>query len=1680
MTSHLLTGLQTVSDRLLTASSVESVWQMTLEEVMQRLGADGGAWVWNLPMPKVASLHKSAHLASLEWRELVKCLGEPLEAQCAIVTPTESQHFNTVIVPASVGAWRGWMVLARNGTQFTRDDLTCACSATVIARMAVSGLSRYEDIDEARVRQVQELEILQQMSRAIGESLDLRTTLDVVLEALSSLIAYDAGEITLFDAEQSALITQAYKANENAQRGVDLLGMVYQLDEGFSGWLARTRRPLLIDDVAAFEATEPKSETLKLWSRSFLGIPLIARGELVGTLEIASVEVGQFTEHHLELVELFGGQAAIAIENARLYTQTDVELRRRLEAMEVLQRVTRDITSTIDLDYILNGVLRDAIKFSVADAGLIALIDDTGDMELRAFAGYSEQALDHIRRVVGSATSDSPLAQFLKFQRTVYIPDVHQEQYTELLPVDARALLVAPVFYEERLVAAIMIQSTVPATFSPIVLEFIEGLAAQASIAVGNTHRYNEQLARGELMHRRAEQMSLLLEVTRTMRSDRPLEDVLLDVAYAVQEGIGFNIVLISVLEGNVVRRVAGAGIPLARLNQMKQVRHAWSRIQALFQEQFRIGRCYYIPAEYYDSVMEGLDVFIPSPEDMERQPGAWHQKDTFVIPLRGSRGDIVGIMSIDDPIGGHVPTAQTAEVVEIFAAQVALAIENNRLVEDLRRQVNTLRLFNELNRSITTKLDLPLVLNTVVQSVTNLLDYDYATIFLQDKAGQYFIPLATSGYALDMLASGVYKWGEGLIGSVALTGMPLVVEDVADDVRFRAGPISSGSWMLVPLMTEGRSVGVLAAGRKEKGDFSPIDVATLTALADQVSVAVENARLFDEVKRFSEELEMHVAERTRELAEALEGLRIQRDRSEALYHIAAELVSSLDIDRMLSQALSLLQKAVKASRSAVILLDHSTGRLFYRAAIGHTERTPPGGRAASFGRSEGVVGWVLANKAAVIIPNALEDERCAVVVDAQSRSILAAPILSGTGEALGVILLQSSIENVFNEPELRLVEAAAVQLGSALNNAELYRLIREQAERLGGMLRTQQIEAAKNQAILEGIADGVIVGDAEGQIILFNAAAARILSISREQALNRSLDDILELYGTAARTWVAQIERWRENPGARHDEDFLAHRMEAGRRFVSAHLSPVFSPTREFLGVVAVFRDVTSEVEADRAKSDFVSTVSHELRTPMTSIVGYVDLILMGATGPISDIQNDFLRKVKSNSERLTALVNDLLDISRIETGRIELQLAPVAIEEVIQQVVDLLHPKIEEKAQHLDMVLPSALPKVYGDPDRLAQILTNIVGNACKYTPVDGRIGVYTYVYEGMMRVGVADSGIGIAPENQKKIFQRFYRVEDDPAVYEVSGTGLGLAISLSLIQMHGGEIALESALGKGSIFTFSIPLAAGESIANIGESPPHIITDPKVTILVVEDDRESADLLKIMLQKGDVEFLTASYGEDALRIAREKLPDLISLDIRLPDMSGFEVLQLLKRDVATADIPVVIISVTQDRRRGLRLGAAEYLVKPMDEKRLREVIVRLLTHQATIVIADDDRETLNSLRSALQLQGMKVHTARNVERAQQLACDEEPVVILLAHQLSGIRYDRILEALRQDSRSADIPVIVMAADAPYGEGSVGALEDLRSLQFLTKPFSSEELAARLFYLLSENGVQRSRENG
>jgi signal transduction histidine kinase len=316
---------------------------------------------------------------------------------------------------------------------------------------------------------------------------------------------------------------------------------------------------------------------------------------------------------------------------------------------------------------------------------------------------------------------------------------------------------------------------------------------------------------------------------------------------------------------------------------------------------------------------------------------------------------------------------------------------------------------------------------------------------------------------------------------------------------------------------------------------------------------------------------------------------------------------------------------------------------------------------------------------------------------------------------------------------------------------------------------------------------------------------------------LGRPAGEFIGLFGKAGRAWLDSLHRWKEKPAEISGGEYFAERilLDSGR-VLSVHLAPI-SSGEEFIGSVAVFRDITRDVEVDRLKSEFVATVSHELRTPMTAIKGYVEILLLGATGSLTEPQRKFLQVVQENSNRLEALVTDLLNVSRIEAGQTRLNLDMVELPQILERTAADLRSRCEKERKQLEIVVEADpdLRAIQADRNRVLEILENLAENAFLYTPAGGRITLRASAFPDGVEIDVADTGIGITPQEKNRLFERFFRGEN-PMVMATPGTGLGLSITRRLVEMHGGTIRVESegVPGKGSVFRVRLPWEAVQS--------------------------------------------------------------------------------------------------------------------------------------------------------------------------------------------------------------------------------------------------------------------------
>ncbi|MGQ9866634.1 MAG: response regulator [Pseudanabaenaceae cyanobacterium] len=461
----------------------------------------------------------------------------------------------------------------------------------------------------------------------------------------------------------------------------------------------------------------------------------------------------------------------------------------------------------------------------------------------------------------------------------------------------------------------------------------------------------------------------------------------------------------------------------------------------------------------------------------------------------------------------------------------------------------------------------------------------------------------------------------------------------------------------------------------------------------------------------------------------------------------------------------------------------------------------------------------------------------------------------------------------------------------------------------------------------------------------------------------------------------------------------------------------------------LAIARD--RALEANRAKSAFVANMSHELRTPLNAIIGYSEMLLedaeaAGQTQTASDLQ-----KICAAGRHLLNLINDILDLSKIEAGRMEVFAETFALKDLIGEVTAAITPQLPINQNQLTVTINPALTVVHTDRRKVQQCLLNLLSNACKFTK-EGRIWLETDRLEAEGKVWVIfrvrDTGIGIHPEDLPKLFQSFSQV-DSSTTRKYGGTGLGLAITRHLCRMLGGDVNVESRLGKGSVFTIALPANLEPSLPAPtdcpSEAPPFC---PR--ILAIDDDPAVREIVQRFLRQQGFTVLLAANGQDGLKLARQCRPQAILLDVMMPEMDGWQVLSALKTNPETAEIPVIILSMVAEQNQAFQLGAHEYLVKPLERSQLLQILGRITTGAATLLVVEDDASSCEWICRLLQEAGYRVRTATNGLAALESLAQEIPAAILLDLTMPEMDGFQFMERLRQEPSLGSIPVIVLTA--------------------------------------------------
>ena len=456
----------------------------------------------------------------------------------------------------------------------------------------------------------------------------------------------------------------------------------------------------------------------------------------------------------------------------------------------------------------------------------------------------------------------------------------------------------------------------------------------------------------------------------------------------------------------------------------------------------------------------------------------------------------------------------------------------------------------------------------------------------------------------------------------------------------------------------------------------------------------------------------------------------------------------------------------------------------------------------------------------------------------------------------------------------------------------------------------------------------------------------------------------------------------------------------------------------------------------ATKLKSQFLASMSHELRTPLNAIIGFSDLLADQSAGPLTDKQGRFVGHVRAGARHLLQLINDILDLSKIEAGQLDMRYDDFQIKDALPEVLSTIRPLAMVKnitvEQNLDLEA-----SVHADRVRFKQILYNLLSNAVKFTPNEGRVVIDCRQQGQLVHIAVTDTGIGIRPEDQAMVFEEFRQVES--STHE--GTGLGLAITRRLVEQQGGKIFLQSEIGKGSRFTFTLPCGAegaamiADVVATVVRSAP--VADgqgrQKPLILIVDDELSARELLASYLEP-DYDVAMAESGSEALDKANELHPDAITLDVLMAKGGGFETLVSLRKMPSTANIPTIILSVIDQKEVGFALGATDYLVKPISKTALKDTIRKhIVPHSngdSTILLVDDDRRTLELLEETLRSAGYETHAVQSGARALEVLSSTRVGAVLLDLLMPDMDGFQVLRHIRQAPALKDLPIFVVTA--------------------------------------------------
>ncbi len=1517
-----------------------------------------------------------------------------------------------------------------------------------------------------------ELAVINSVQEGLAKELDIDAIYSMVGERIRSL----------FDAQVVGIATlNQEEGTEKFQYFVEKGQRFYPAPRPLGKLrlhLIQSRKKVVVnkqEEVHAWFGTEvvPGTEMIK----SAVFVPLMIGDKITSYVTLQNVDKeNAFTDAHIRLLETLANSMSVALENARLFDETNrllKETEQRTSELAVINSVQEGLVAQMDMHSIYELVgekIRKIFKAQVVDIVIYDrsknLIEDRysyekGDRTLvkaRPPKGFRKHVIETGELLVHNNNVEQAMRDF---GNEILIGEMPKSQ------------MYVPMIAGGEVKGVISLQNLDHENaFSRSDISLLTTLANSMSVALENARLFDET--------------NRLLKETEQRTAE-------LGIINSVQEGLAskLDIQAIYDLVGDKIRDVFDTqGISISYYNREKNfITHPYYLFKGkrIVELGFELGKgltSHIIqtaqPLLINENAVERfkeLGAVFASSETEEDTAKSW-----LGVPLI-SGGQVNGTIRLENYERENAYSESDLSLLQTLANSMSVALENarlfdetSRLLKETEQRTAELAVINSVQEGLAKEFDMQGIYNLVGERVQKLFQTHGVIIASFDLANktEHFNYAFENGekYVLDSRPI------SGLRQTLINLKQTLYI-DTEQKARDEYGIVAIGdtkmpkSLMFVPLLSGNNIKGYVSIQNVDKENaFSESDIRLLETLANSMSVALENARLFDETNRLLKETE----QRTAELAvinSVQEGLAKELD-VQGIYEVVGDRLCSLFPD---TQTL------------VIRTFDHEAGIEHFHYAIEKGERFPIEARPFNWTSKE----LISIKRPLDIRQNYLDTAKShggtGVTKGQPPKSAVFVPMLVGDVVKGSVSLQNVDKENAFTDADIRLLTTITNSMSVALENARLFdettHLLSEAKQRASELSTVNSISKALASQLdpddlikfvgdkLRDLFKANIVylallnpktkmihfpyqhGDDNRPMKLGEGLTSKIILSGEPLLINENVQGLraklgVQSQGVPAASYLGvpipvgdEIIGVLSVQSTEHENSF----NEDDLRLLSTIAASVGVALRN----ATLFEDVKmakmeaeaaskAAEKANEAKSAFLSTVSHELRTPLTSVLGFAKIIRKRLDEKIfpavdrSDTKTEKtigqisqnLEVVISEGERLTHLINDVLDLAKIEAGKMEWNLENVSMTEVAERALAATTSLFEQKKLKLVREIETDIPDISGDRDKLIQVIINLISNAVKFTD-KGSVTCKVYKKKDEIIVSVLDTGIGIAPEDYAAVFEQFKQVGGDTLTDKPKGTGLGLPICKEIVEHHGGRIWLESKVGKGSTFSFSLPV-----INSKREKPVHFddlvkqlkeqmanskfkVIGKDATILVVDDDDSIRSLLQQELSDAGYLIEQATNGKEALESVRKNRPDLIILDVMMPEMNGFDVAAVLKNDPQTMDIPIIVLSIVQDKARGYRIGVDRYLTKPIDTAQLFKEVGTLLEQgksKKKVMVVDEDGAAVRSLTDVLQAKGYHVVESDGKELVQK-AISTQPDIIILNSVLSDKQ--EIVQSLR-----------------------------------------------------------------